>query len=139
MARLLEHGHVTLPAAGQEFFRPWASAVRGDRVVLKYTPPWPSVLAAADLVTGTTRVGLGLTAAATVVVLALFAGEVLRDRTAGIVAGAPLAPPPGVVVPEAPHLPDVFPLFLELGFAPLLLAGLRRRPPAQAGAGGAPP
>src|SRR3954465_355042 len=107
MARLLEHGHVTLPAAGQEFFRPWASAVRGDRVVLKYTPPWPSVLAAADLVTGTTRVGLGLTAAATVVVMALFAGEVLRDRTAGIVAGALLALSPVFVFQSATYLPYV--------------------------------
>src|SRR4051812_38361125 len=134
MARLLEHGHVTLPAAGQEFFRPWASAVRGDRVVLKYTPPWPSVLAAADLVTGTTRVGLGLTAAATVVVMALFAGEVLRDRTAGIVAGGPLGLSPGVVFPEAPHLPDVFPLFLELNFATVLFPRLRPSAAGQLGA-----
>jgi dolichyl-phosphate-mannose-protein mannosyltransferase len=137
MARLLEHGHVTLPAAGQEFFRPWASAVRGDRVVLKYTPPWPSVLAAADLVTGTTRVGLGLTAAATVVVMALFAVEVLRDRTAGIVAGALLALSPVFVFQSATYLPYVFQLFLELSFATLLLAGLRRRSTAQLVAAGA--
>ena len=39
MARLLETGAVTLPA-DSDAFRPWASAVVGDRVVLKYAPPW---------------------------------------------------------------------------------------------------
>jgi hypothetical protein len=131
MARLLEHGHVTLPAAEHEFFRPWASAVLGDRVVLKYTPPWPSVLAAADLVTGTPRIGLGFTAAATVVVMALFAAAVLRDRTAGIVAGALLALSPLFVFQSATYLPYVFQLFLELSFATLLLTGLRRRSSAR--------
>ncbi|MCW2704267.1 MAG: hypothetical protein JWQ37_2262 [Blastococcus sp.] len=137
MARLLEHGHVTLPAAEHEFFRPWASAVRGDRVVLKYTPPWPAVLAAADLVTGTPRIGLGLTAAATVVVMALFAGAVLRDHTAGIVAGALLALSPVFVFQSATYLPYVFQLFLELSFATLLLAGLRRRSSTRLVAAGA--
>src|SRR3954464_1985123 len=45
MAHLIaEHGAVTLPAADHEAFRPWASALVGDRILLKYSPPWPSVL-----------------------------------------------------------------------------------------------
>jgi hypothetical protein len=137
MARLLEHGHVTLPAAGQEFFRPWASGLVGDRVVLKYTPPWPAVLAVADLVTGTPRVALGLTAAATATLMAVFAGHVLRDRTAGLVAGALLALSPLFVVQSATFLPYVFQLMLGLGFATLLLTGVRQRSTARVVSAGA--
>jgi hypothetical protein len=127
MARLIKHGHVTLPAAGQELFRPWASGVVGDRIVLKYTPPWPSVLAAADAVTGSTVVGLGLTAAATVVAMAVLAGEVLRDRPAGVVAGVLLALSPLFLFQSGTYLPYVFQLGLGLCFAALLLTGMRRR------------
>jgi hypothetical protein len=137
MARLLEHGHVTIPAAGQELFRPWASGVVGDRVVLKYTPPWAAVLAAADLIAGTPRVALGLTAAATAVVMALLAGHVLRDRTAGLVAGALLALSPMFVLQSATFLPYVFQLLLGLGFANLLLTGVRRRSTVRVVAAGA--
>ncbi|HEX2072230.1 MAG TPA: glycosyltransferase family 39 protein [Geodermatophilus sp.] len=137
MARLLEHGQVTLSAADHEFFRPWASGQVGDRVVLKYTPPWPSVLALADAVTGSPRLALGLVAAATVVVMALLAGEVLRDRTAGVVAGVLLALSPGFLLQSATYLPYVFQLLLGLGFAALLLVGVRRRSSARVVAAGA--
>src|SRR4051812_50211524 len=42
MARLLAHGHVTLPAAGQEFFPPWASGLVGGRGGVKDPPPRPA-------------------------------------------------------------------------------------------------
>lgn len=137
MARLLERGHVTLPAAGQEFFRPWASGVVGDRLVLKYTPPWPAVLAAADALTGSTVVGLGLTAAATVVVVAVLAGEVFHDRATGVVAGVLLALSPLFLAQSATYLPYVFQLLLELGFAALLLIGVRRGSTVRVAASGA--
>ena len=63
MARLLETGAVTLPA-DSDAFRPWASAVVGDRVVLKYAPPWPAVIAAGDLLAGSPRAALAVSAAA---------------------------------------------------------------------------
>ena len=66
MARLLETGAVTLPA-DHDAFRPWASAVVGDRIVLKYTPPWPAVIAAGDLLTGSPRAALAVSAAAAAV------------------------------------------------------------------------
>ena len=75
MARMIGRGNLTLAAAEQDFFRPWASGVVGDRLVLKYTPPWPAVLAFFDLVGGTPRVALALVAAATVVVTAMVAGD----------------------------------------------------------------
>src|ERR1700712_3461551 len=128
MARLIaEHGAVTLPAAGHEAFRPWASAVLGDRIVLKYSPPWPSVLAAAQIVTGRMWTGLGVTAAVTAVLTALLAVEVLHDRTAAVLAGVLLAVSPVYLVQSGTYLPYVFQLALGLGAAVLLLSGVRRR------------
>jgi hypothetical protein len=125
MARLIEHGHVTLPAAGHEAFRPWASAVVGDRIVLKYTPPWPTVLALGELLTGSPRAGLAVTAAATAVLTALLATEVLRSRATGLVAGALLVLSPVFVVQSGTYLPYVFQLACGLTFAYLLTSGAR--------------
>ncbi|WP_158550799.1 glycosyltransferase family 39 protein [Geodermatophilus sp. TF02-6] len=136
MARLMETGAVTLPADA-DAFRPWASAVVGDRIVLKYTPPWPAVIAAADAVTGSPRAALAVTAAATVVLAALLTAEVLRDRVAGVVAGALLALCPVFVVQSATFLPYVFQLTLGLGFAVLLLSGVRLGSTARLVAAGA--
>src|SRR4051812_36992816 len=137
MARLIEHGHVTLPAAGHEAFRPWASAVVGDRIVLKYTPPWPTVLAVGELVTGSPRAGLGFTAAATAVLTALLTAEVLRRRTTGLVAGALLVLSPVFVLQSGTDLPYVFALACGLGFGYLLLSGFRRGSTVRAVAAGA--
>jgi hypothetical protein len=124
MARLLETGAVTLPADSAAF-RPWASAVVGDRVVLKYAPPWPAVIAAGDLLTGSPRAALAVSAAAAAVLVALLAVEVLRDRVAGVTAGALFALSPVVVVQSSTYLPYLFSLALGLGAAVLLLSGAR--------------
>ncbi|MGY1641741.1 glycosyltransferase family 39 protein [Geodermatophilus sp. SYSU D00703] len=136
MARLLESGAVTLPADA-DAFRPWASAVVGDRVVLKYSPPWPAVIAVGDLLTGTPRAALALTAAATVVLTAALAASVLRDRCAGLVAGALLLLSPVFLVQAGTYLPYLFQLALGLGFATLLLSALRRRSSGRLVAAGA--
>ncbi|HZH19432.1 MAG TPA: hypothetical protein VEZ18_04490 [Geodermatophilus sp.] len=124
MARLLETGAVTLPA-DSDAFRPWASAVVGDRVVLKYAPPWPAVIAAGDLLAGSPRAALAVSAAAAAVLVALLAAEVLRDRVAGVTAGALFALSPVVVVQSGTYLPYLFSLALGLGAAVLLLSGAR--------------
>ena len=124
MARLLETGAVTLPA-DSDAFRPWASAVVGDRVVLKYTPPWPAVIAAGDLLTGSPRAALAVSAAAAAVLVALLAAEVLRDRAVALTAGALFALSPVVVVQSGTFLPYLFSLALGLGAAVLLLSGAR--------------
>jgi hypothetical protein len=127
MARLIEHGQVTLSAADHQAFRPWASAVIGDRIVLKYTPPWPTVLAAGELVTGTPRAALAATAAATAVLTALLTTEVTRSRGTGLVAGALLLTSPVFLVQSGTYLPYVFQLACGLAFGYLLLTGVRRR------------
>jgi len=136
MARLLESGAVTLPA-DDDAFRPWASAVVGDRVVLKYTPPWPAVIALGDLLTGTPRAALALTAAVTAVLTAVLAAQVLRDRAAGLVAGVLLLLSPVFLVQGGTYLPYLFQLALGLGFATLLLSAVRRRSSARLVAAGA--
>ena len=46
-ANALRAGHLTLPAASHDpFFLPFLSGVDGDRVVFKYQPAWPAVIAA---------------------------------------------------------------------------------------------
>ncbi|WP_100502133.1 glycosyltransferase family 39 protein [Geodermatophilus chilensis] len=124
MAGLLETGAATLPA-DHDPFRPWASAVVGDRVVLKYTPPWPAVIAAGDLLTGSPRAALALSAAAAAVLVALLAAEVLRDRTVALTAGALFALSPVVAVQSGTFLPYLPALALGLGAAVLLLSGAR--------------
>jgi hypothetical protein len=124
MARLLETGAVTLPADSDPF-RPWASAVVGDRVVLKYTPPWPVLIAAGDLLTGSPRAALAVSAAVAAVLVALLAAEVLRDRVVAVTAGALFALSPVVVVQSGTYLPYLFSLGLGLGAAVLLLSGTR--------------
>ncbi|SNS16992.1 Dolichyl-phosphate-mannose-protein mannosyltransferase [Geodermatophilus pulveris] len=124
MAELLQTGAVTLPADA-DAFRPWASAVVGDRVVLKYTPPWPAVIAAADLLTGSPRAALAVSAAAAAVLVALLAAEVLRDRVAAVTAGALFALSPVVVVQSGTYLPYLPALALGLAAALLLLSGAR--------------
>ncbi|WP_091438835.1 hypothetical protein [Geodermatophilus poikilotrophus] len=124
MARLIQTGAVTLPADA-DAFRPWASAVVGDRVVLKYTPPWPAVIAAGDLLTGSPRAALAVSAAAAAVLVALLTAEVFRDRVVAVAAGALFALSPVVVVQSGTFLPYLFSLALGLGAAVLLLSGTR--------------
>ena len=124
MARLIETGAVTLPADADPL-RPWASAVVGDRVVLKYTPPWPAVIAAGDLLTGSPRAALAVSAAAAAVLVALLTAEVFRDRVVALTAGALFALSPVVVVQSGTYLPYLFSLALGLGAAVLLLSGTR--------------
>ncbi|SHN55628.1 hypothetical protein SAMN05660350_00601 [Geodermatophilus obscurus] len=124
MARLLEAGTVTLPA-DHDAFRPWASAVVGDRIVLKYTPPWPAVIAAGDLLSGSPRAALAVSAAAAAAHVALLAAEVLRDRAVALTAGGLFALSPVVVVQSGTYLPYLFSLALGLGAAVLLLSGTR--------------
>src|SRR5688572_2207035 len=53
-ADLIQHGRFRLPLA-DDAFRPWASGYSGNRIVMVYEPPWPSMLAFADLVFSTKR------------------------------------------------------------------------------------
>ena len=125
-ARMLADGNLTLSADEHEFFRPWASGVRDDRIVLKYSPAWPAVLAAAKATTGSFRIALGVTTAATVLLMYALAVELFRRPWVGVVAAAAFASSPIVLLQSGTYLPYLFQLAAGLAFATLLLSGIRR-------------
>jgi hypothetical protein len=125
-ARLLGDGHLTLPAAEHDYFRPWASGVRDDRVVMKYTPPWPAVLAASERLTGSIHVASAAIAAAAVGLVYLLAREIFDRRRVALVAAAVFALSPMALIQSGTALPYLFQLVAGLAFAVGLVAGLRR-------------
>ena len=136
VAEMLRDGKLVLDAHDHEFFRPWASGVRGDRIVPKYSPPWPGVIALAGAV-GARRLALGVTAAAAVVLVHVLATQVLGDRRTGLAAAGLMALSPVVVLQSGTYLPYLFQLVAGLAFAVLVLAGLARGSPRWLVGGGA--
>jgi hypothetical protein len=139
-ARILGDGHLTLPASQQDFFSPWASGVRDGRVVMKYAPPWPAVLAAAEWLTGSMRVAAAAVTAAAVALVYLLAREIMSREdpdpedpdptpTVPLVAAGVFALSPLTLLQSGTFLPYLFQLVTGLAFAVGLLAGLRRRSP----------
>jgi 4-amino-4-deoxy-L-arabinose transferase-like glycosyltransferase len=125
-ARMLESGRLTLPAS-YDPFRPWAAGVRDGRLVLKYTPVWPSVLALGGRL-GSMRLGAALAAAAAVVLIGLLGRELFGRWTEGLLAAAFLLLSPLFVLQSGTYLPYVFQLALDLAVALLVLGAVRRWP-----------
>jgi 4-amino-4-deoxy-L-arabinose transferase-like glycosyltransferase len=126
-AKVLGDGRLTLPAAEHDLFRPWASGVRDGQVVMKYTPPWPAVLAAGQWALGSMRVAAAGVAAAAVGLVYLLAREVAPGRRAALMAAGVFAFSPVTLFQGGTFLPYLFGLVSGLGFAVGLLAGVRRR------------
>jgi 4-amino-4-deoxy-L-arabinose transferase-like glycosyltransferase len=125
-AKTLLAGHVTLPARAQaEFFRPWLTGVRGDRLIFPYQYGWPAVLAASERVLGSMQVALGLVAGALVLVSWLFAKELVKDRTKAAMAAGFVLASPFVVVQGGTYLSYTFSLLLGVTFGFFVLRGLR--------------
>lgn len=76
------------PGSNADAHRPWFSVARDGRYVLKYAPVHASVLAAADVISGSTRAGLGAIAAAQVLLVIALARELGASGRAAVVAGA---------------------------------------------------
>lgn len=94
-ANALAHHELTLPAVTHDpFFRPFLSGIRDDRVVFKYQPVWPALIAVSDGLSGSTLPLRVLTSMAGVLATAWFAWELLRDARIAIVAGALVAASP---------------------------------------------
>jgi hypothetical protein len=125
-ADLLGDRRIGLPAS-DDAFRPWASAPWGDRIVMMYEPPWPAVLALGDVMFGTKRAAVGLTAAAGVVLIALLGREVFGRWREGLVAAVCLALTPFFVFQSGLMLAYNFQLALTLGALYTSIRGVRRR------------
>lgn len=126
-AKTLLRGDLTLPGDQARFHQPFFTGLRGDRLVFKYTPVWPAVLAASNILFGSMRLALGLTAAGAVVAMALFTHELTGDRRRATAAAALLALCPLFILHSALFLSYVFSLLCSLLFGWALLRGLRRR------------
>jgi 4-amino-4-deoxy-L-arabinose transferase-like glycosyltransferase len=124
-ARLLRDGNLTLPRSQATFFRPNMTAIRGNKLVYLYTSAWPAVLAASDTLFGSTRPALAITAALTVVALALLAAELWSDRRVVLAATVIFTFSPLFVSQSGTYLSYGFSLLLYLAFGWLLLRGLR--------------
>jgi hypothetical protein len=125
-ARLLRSGHLTLPASYAPF-RPWASGLHGDHLVLKYTPVWPAVLAIGNGA-GSMRVGVAITSAVAVVLMALLGRELFGRWREGLLAAAILVCSPLFLLQAGTLLSYLFQLGLDLAIVLLVLGGLRRWP-----------
>lgn len=127
-ADALRHGHLFPPAPEPaESFRPWLSTPTERGFVSKYTPVYPTFLAAARILTGSYRSALALAAAGAVLACYLLAKEVLGSRRQAALAAGFLTASPLFLVQSATFLSYLPTLALLMGFAAALLAGVRRR------------
>lgn len=125
-AEMLLDGRLTLSAVEQQhFFRPWLSGPVGDRIVMAFSPGWPTVLAAGDLLAGSMLVPVGLAAALAAAACYLFARELLGDRRVALVGAFVLTLSPMFLALAGTYLNYVFALGLELTTAWMLLHGVR--------------
>ncbi len=122
-ARLLAHGHLTLPASFAPY-RPWASGVRNGHLVMKYTPVWPAVLAIGK-VFGSMRVGAGLAAAGAVVFAGLLAREMFGRWREALLAAMVLVCSPLFFLQSGTYLPYVFQLALATAIVWLVVGAVR--------------
>jgi Dolichyl-phosphate-mannose-protein mannosyltransferase len=100
-AAAVSEGRLTLPRNYDPSFRPFLSGVRAGKVVFKYQPEWPAIIAASERVFGST---LPLRfALSTLVVLAVYAltFELLRRRAIATLAALLVALSPFVWVQGA--------------------------------------
>jgi hypothetical protein len=125
-ARLLAHGHTSLPASYAPF-RPWASGVRGGTLIMKYTPVWPAVLAAGAKL-GSMEVALAAVAAGAVALMGMLGRSVFGRWREGLLAAAILLASPLFFLQSGTYLPYTFQLLLDLAVLVLVLDALRRWP-----------
>lgn len=95
-AEMLLDGRVTLSADRYgDFFRPWLSGERDGRIFFEYQVGFAGLLAGAERLLGSMRLGLAVVAAWNVVAVYGFARALWRDHraalwTAGLVAASPM-------------------------------------------------
>jgi hypothetical protein len=127
-ARALLHGDLTLPRAMHDpFFRPFVSGFRDDRVVFKYQPVWPALVAASrDLVRSTLPLR-ALLAAAGVFATYAFAQELLRRRKIAAIAAVIVALSPFVWLQSATLLGYQLSFVLGIAGAAAVIRTIRTR------------
>jgi hypothetical protein len=94
-AEAITHGSLTYDAGTYlPDFRPYLSGVADDRIVFKYQPLWPAVLAGSEAATGDHRPGLVLAGAATALAMGLLGRELTGSRWLGTATATAVAVSP---------------------------------------------
>jgi hypothetical protein len=125
-ANALRSGELTLPADDHDpFFLPFLSGVDGDRVVFKYQPVWPALIAASEGVTGHPEGALAVTGLASTLAVAALALEVGRSRRAALTAGYLFALSPWFLVQSGTYLAYPASAALLFGATALVLRAAR--------------
>jgi len=125
-ADMLRDGRLTLSVSEHWPFRPWASGPVDGRIVLKYAPPWPAVLAVFDAAVGYPRVASALAAAVATALVVLLARQVVDCTSTALLAGVFFGLAPMVLIQAGTALSYVFQVALGVGTVVLLVAGARR-------------
>ncbi|MEZ5246700.1 MAG: hypothetical protein R2707_16500 [Acidimicrobiales bacterium] len=130
-ASAIESGDLTLPASTHDpHFRPFLSATSGDRIIFKYQPLWPSVIAAGNALGFHGANLLALLAAAGPALLAWFTFEVGRDRIATIASASIASLTPFLWIQSSTFLGYHPSVLLVCTAGALLLRGGRTASPA---------
>jgi hypothetical protein len=125
-AEALRSRQLTLPASTHDpYFLPFLSGVDGDRVVFKYQPAWPAVLASGRLLTGSYVPALALSAAAAAFAAYAFAWEAARRRAVSIIAGGLVMSSPFFVVQSGTYLAYMLSTTIVCAASAALLHGQR--------------
>ena len=91
-AEVISHGRLTLDRTDYvPDFRPYLTGLSGDRVVFKYQPLWPGLLALSDAATGDHRPGLVLAGAGAALAFGFLGRELTDRRRLGAVTGVGVA------------------------------------------------
>jgi hypothetical protein len=127
---MLREGKVLVTDGGAPaFFYPWLAGHTGGSFFSQYTPGWPLVLAAFDLVFGSAGNALVFATAAAVVATYAFTRALLRDHLLALVAAAVMTASPFLVIQSGTYLGYLFTYALGLFFGAALLVGMRRDRP----------
>ena len=86
------------------FFQPWLTGLRAGHFFSQYTPGWPAVLLAFDVVLGSPALALAVSAAAAVLAIYTFTRELTRDHVLALVAAGVMAASPIIAVQSGVYL-----------------------------------
>jgi hypothetical protein len=119
--------HVFFSAGGRpEFYWPWLAGLRDGSFFSQFTPGWPLVMLAADVVFGSPELALAFGTALAVLGTYFFTREVTEDRPLALVSATLMLASPIIAIQSGVYLSYLLSLGLGLFAGAALLAGLRR-------------
>src|SRR4029079_10969571 len=114
-AKTLLHGHLTLPRYPDlEFFQPWLTGVRGDKVFFEFPPGYAVVIAVSLLFTGSVVPALAAVAAIAVLAMYILPRQAGGRRDIALVAAAMMIGSPMLLIQSGVFLSYLFTLCLGL-------------------------